>query len=190
MKLTQNLQSVIYHFGEMASRWGFNRTVGQMLGLIVLSEAPLSADQIAEQLTISRGNVSMAAKELQSWQLIRVHRESGDRKDYYVTNGSIWELAQRVMAERTKREINPTLSLMRSQMMENETDQNGAAEDATTSVYAQQQMREVHDLLELFTLWFADVQNMKQEHIKSLMKMGSGVSKVLELKDKLKISRG
>lgn len=189
MKLTQNLQSVIYHFGEMASRWGFNRTVGQMLGLIVLTESPLSAEQIAEQLTISRGNVSMAAKELQSWQLIRIHRESGDRKDYYVSNGNIWELAQRVMAERTKREINPTLSLMRSQMMDSDIDRKSRGDDATAEAYAQQQMREVHDLLELFTLWFTDVQSMKQEHIKALMKMGSGVGKVLELKDKLTLNR-
>lgn len=178
MKLNHELQSVVLHFGEMGSRWGFNRTVGQMLGLIVLSETPLSAEQIAEQLNISRGNVSMATKELQSWQLIRIHRESGDRKDYYLANGSIWELGQQVMAERVKREINPTLSLMRSHILNN-------GDESPTPPYALEQIQEVHDLLELFMLWFADVQNMKQEHVKALMKMGAGVGKVLEFKDKL-----
>lgn len=179
MTLNEDLQAIIYHFGEMGSRWGFNRTVGQMLGLIVLTETPLSAEQIAQSLNISRGNVSMAAKELQSWQLIRIHRESGDRKDYYLANGSIWQLAQQVMAERSKREVSPTLSLMRSQLMSSEHD------DSRLPAYSKQQIQQVHDLLELFTLWFADVQNMKQEHIKALMKMGSGVGRVLELKDKL-----
>ncbi len=179
MTINDDMQAVIYHFGEMGSRWGFNRTVGQMLGLIVLTEEPLSAEQIAQSLNISRGNVSMAAKELQSWQLIRVHREAGDRKDYYVANGTIWELAQQVMAERSKREVSPTLSLMRSQLMSAESD------EGRMPSYAKEQIQQVHDLLELFTLWFADVQSMKQEHIKALMKMGSGVGKVLELKDRL-----
>lgn len=179
MALTEDMQAIVYHFGEMGSRWGFNRTVGQMLGLIVITQAPLTADEIAQHLQISRGNVSMASKELQSWQLIRVHREPGDRKDYYRANGSIWELAQQVMTERSKREISPTLSLLRNQLMKAEQD------EVQLSVYAESQLQEVHDLLELFTLWFADVQNMKQEHVKALMKMGSGVGKVLELKDKL-----
>lgn len=179
MDLNQNTRAVVYHFGEMGSRWGFNRTVGQMLGLIVLSELPLSAEDVASGLQVSRGNVSMAAKELQSWQLIRVHREPGDRKDYYCTNGSIWEMAQQVMKERAKREINPTLSVLRNQLLEAENDKAAYGE------HAARQVREVHDLLELFTLWFDDVQSMKQEHIRALMKMGSGVGKVLEMKDRL-----
>lgn len=179
MSLNQDLQTIVYHFGEMGSRWGFNRTVGQMLGLIVLSETPLCAEDISAQLQVSRGNVSMAAKELQSWQLVKVHREPGDRKDYYVANGSIWELAQQVMSERTKREINPTLSVLRNQLLQAE--QGEVSYDGHTA----RQVQEVHDLLELFMLWFADVQNMKQEHIRALMKMGSGVGKVLEMKDKL-----
>lgn len=179
MTLTQDMQSMVYHFGEMGSRWGFNRTVGQMLGLIVIIQAPLTADEIAQCLQISRGNVSMAVKELQSWQLIRVHREPGDRKDYYCANGSIWELAQQVMTERSKREISPTLSLLRNQLMKGDQD------EVHLPAYARSQLQEVHDLLELFTIWFADVQYMKQEHVKALMKMGSGVGKVLELKEKL-----
>ena len=83
------------------------------------------------------------------------------------------------MSERSKREVNPTLSLMRGKLI------NAEQDGERMPPYAKQQIQQVHDLLELFTLWFADVQNMKQEHIKALMKMGSGVGKVLELKDKL-----
>ena len=81
MKLTPELESCVVHFGEMGSRWGFNRTVGQMLALIVLSDRPLSADDIAAALNVSRGNVSMATRELHSWHLIRTHREPGDDAD-------------------------------------------------------------------------------------------------------------
>ena len=57
MQMAPMTESFVLHFGEMGSRWGFNRTVGQMYGLIVLSEAPLSANDISSALSISRGNV-------------------------------------------------------------------------------------------------------------------------------------
>lgn len=176
MKLSANLQSTVVHFGEMASRWGFNRSVGQMLAVIVFTEDPLSADDVSELLGISRGNVSMAAKELQSWQLIRVHRIAGDRKDYYIPNGDIWQMAQQVLNERRKREVDPTLSLLRSQLLDS---------DEAETDFALAKMQEINDLLELFTHWLDDVQRMKPEHLQALLKLGSGVGKVLDIRDKL-----
>ena len=66
--MTPMIQACVMHFGEMGSRWGINRTVGQMYALLVLSAEPLTADQIAERLGFSRSNVSMGLKELQSWE--------------------------------------------------------------------------------------------------------------------------
>ena len=177
MTIPPDIQSFVLHFGEMGSRWGFNRSVAQMIALIVISVHPLSADDIADALNISRGNVSMAIKELNSWQLIRTHREPGDRKDYYLANGSIWELGQQVLAERKKREVDPTMSMLRSQLMNREHNE--------FSDTAYEKMQEIYDLLELFNHWFDDVQNMKPEHLKALMKLGSGVGKVLEITGKV-----
>nr|WP_194362746.1 MarR family transcriptional regulator [Neptunicella marina] len=175
--MSPELESCIMHFGEMGSRWGFNRTVGQMFALIVFSEDPLNADQIAATLGISRGNVSMGIKELQSWNLIRTQSVLGDRKDYFKPNGSIWDLGMQVMVERRKREMDPTLSLLRGQLMSHN--------NSDTNEYALNQMQQIHNLLEMFGSWFDDVQRMKPEQLKTLLKLGSGVGKVLELKDRL-----
>ena len=61
----------VAHFGEMGSKWGINRTVGQIYALIFVSPEPLNADDIAEKLEFSRSNVSMGLKELQPWRLCR-----------------------------------------------------------------------------------------------------------------------
>ncbi|MDN4501664.1 MarR family transcriptional regulator [Alteromonadaceae bacterium BrNp21-10] len=175
--LTAELESVVMHFGEMGNRWGFNRTVGQMFALIVFTEEPMNADQIAATLGISRGNVSMGIKELQSWQLIRTQSLPGDRKDYFKPNGSIWDLAMQVMVERRKREMDPTLSLLRSQLISSEAEDNNN--------YTHQQMHAIHDLLEMFGGWFTDMQKMKPEQLKTLLKLGSGVGKVLDMKERL-----
>ena len=60
----------IAHFGEMGSKWGINRTVGQIYALLYVPPQALNADEIAEALAFSRSNVSMGLKELQAWRLV------------------------------------------------------------------------------------------------------------------------
>lgn len=177
MKLASKIESFVMHCGEMGSRWGFNRTVGQMYGLMIISENSLTAVEIAESLNISRGNVSMGIKELQSWRLINITHKPKDRKEYYAPAGSIWEMAIRVFEERRKREVDPTLSLLRNNLLDEPT--------TTQETYAHQQMLEIHDLLETITQWAGELQKMNPDNLNKLMKLGSGVSKVLDIKDKL-----
>ncbi len=177
MIIAPKLESFVMHCGEMGSRWGFNRTVGQMYGLMIISEEPLTAVEIAETLNISRGNVSMGIKELQSWRLISISHKPKDRKEYYAPAGSIWDMAIRVFEERRKREVDPTLSVLRDNLLDEPTN--------AKETYAQQQMLEIHDLLETVTQWAGELQTMNPDNLNTLMKLGSGVSKVLDIKDKL-----
>ena len=177
MKMTPMIESFVFHFGEMGSRWGFNRTVGQIFALLVLSEEALSANDISEALSISRGNVSMGLKELGSWQLVQTIHKQGDRKEYYNNRGSIWDMANKVFEERRKRELDPTLSLLRDSIL----DEPANREER----YAQAQIQEIHDLLENINNWTQSLQNLSPDKLNTLMKLGSGVGKVLDLKDKL-----
>ncbi|QJR81499.1 transcriptional regulator [Alteromonas pelagimontana] len=182
MKMTPLITSAVMHFGEMGSRWGFNRTVGQILALIVLSDKPLAAQEIADALSISRGNTSMGLKELQSWQLIKQHLIPGERKEFFVPAGTIWVLANRVFEERRKREIDPTLSLLRDLLLDK------PANDV--EVNAQEKLNEIHDLLESVTAWSAELQHLGPDKLNTLMKLGSGVGRILDLKDKLLPGKG
>lgn len=174
--MTPKIEAFVMHFGEMGSRWGFNRTIGQIMGLLIMSEEPLSAVTLSDELNISRGNVSMGIKELQSWRLVSVHHKPGDRKDYYQPAGDIWELANRVFEERRKREMDPTLSMLRSAILDEPANDE--------EVFAQGRMAEIHDLLETITQWAGELQKMSPEKLTTLMKLGSGVAKVLDMKDR------
>jgi len=169
MKMTPLITSAVMHFGEMGSRWGFNRTVGQILALIVLNEEPISAQEIADALNISRGNTSMGLKELQSWRLVKQHLVPGERKEFFMAN--------RVFEERRKREIDPTMSLLRDLLLDAPANEKEAN--------AQHKLNEIHDLLESITAWSEELQNLGPEKLNTLMKLGSGVGRMLELKDKL-----
>ncbi len=176
MQLSPILQSFVLHFGEMGSRWGINRTVGQIYALLFASAEPLNADQIMEKLGFSRSNVSMGLKELQTWNLVRLIHRPGDRRDYFAAPDDIWTIVRTLAEERKKREIDPTLSMLRELLM-----QTPGNEDER---HAQGRMREMHDLIELLTRWYGDVQGLDTERLVMLLSLGARVQKILEIKDK------
>ena len=167
----------VSHFGEMGSRWGINRTVGQIYALIFISQRALNADKIAETLEFSRSNVSTGLKELQSWRLVRLKHLPGDRREYFDAPADVWEIFRVLAEERRRREIEPTLSMLRMALLESPT---SAAER-----HAQERMRQMHELIDRLMTWFDDVQKLAPETAMQLMGMGATVTRVLEFKDRV-----
>jgi DNA-binding transcriptional regulator GbsR (MarR family) len=175
VNLTPLAQKFILHFGEMGSRWGINRTVGQMYALLYVSGKPLNADEIAEHLQFSRSNVSMGLKELQSWRLVKLLHQPGDRREYFEPPKDVWDIFKALLEERRRREVEPTLSMLRDALLETPASES--------DLVAQQRMREMYELIELSSSWFDDVQRLSPDTLTSLMKMGSTVGKLLDVGD-------
>ncbi|WP_041523063.1 GbsR/MarR family transcriptional regulator [Gilvimarinus agarilyticus] len=165
------IESFVRHFGEMGSRWGINRTVGQMYAYIVLSEEPVNADELAAALSVSRSNVSMGLKELQSWNLVRLKHIAGDRKDYFTAPEDVWEIARTLLNERRKREIDPTLTVMRELLMDKPADRGER--------YAQSRIEDMYKLIEMMTHWSDEIQRLSPKQLARMLKLGAGVSKLL-----------
>jgi DNA-binding transcriptional regulator GbsR (MarR family) len=182
MNLSPLSQDFVLHFGEMGSRWGINRTVGQIYALLYISTRPLNADEIAEALAFSRSNVSMGLKELESWRLTRLQHLPNDRREYFSAPEDVWAIFRTLAEERRKREIDPTLSMLRGAML--------AIPDSEQDRHAQQRMRQMHDVIEMATSWFNDLQGLDPDTLRQLMGMGATVTKLLEMKDKLKAVAG
>jgi DNA-binding transcriptional regulator GbsR (MarR family) len=180
--LSPLVRSFVGHFGEMGSRWGINRTVGQIYALIFVSPVALNADEIAERLEFSRSNVSMGLKELQAWRLVNLRHLPGDRREYFDAPAEAWEIFRTLAEERRRREIEPTLSMLRNALLE--------APSSDADRVALERMRGMHDLIELMTTWFDDVQRLDQQTLAKLMKMGSKVQRLLEFTDKVKVVSG
>ena len=177
MNLPPLVQTAVLHFGEMGSRWGFNRTVGQIYALLFLSSQPLNAETIASQLGFSRSNVSMGLKELQGWKLIHLKHLPGDRREYFTTPDDVWEILLTIVEERKKREIDPTLSMLRDALMQSPT----TVEERD----AQVKLSQMHELIELLAGWYGDVRELEPDRLLQLLALGSRVQKVLEIKDRL-----
>jgi DNA-binding transcriptional regulator GbsR (MarR family) len=170
VKLPPLQEEFVLHFGEMGSRWGINRTVGQIYALLFLSEKPLNAEEISDCLGFSRSNVSMGLKELQAWNLVRLKHFPGDRREYFTTPGDLWEIVRILAEERKRREIDPTLSKLRELQLS-----AGQAEGADDA-YARQRIEELTKLIELLTGWYEDVRRLETERLVQLLTLGAKVN--------------
>src|SRR5215475_4567247 len=113
MKLTPVMEKYVLHWGEMGTRWGVNRSIAQIHALLYLSPQPLTAEEIADTLSIARSNVSTSLKELQSFGLIRLTHVLGDRRDHFESIKDNWEMLMLIVEERKRREIDPTIAMLR-----------------------------------------------------------------------------
>src|SRR5713101_854925 len=97
----------------MSSLWGISPTMARIHGLLYITGAALSMDDIMARLAISRGNVSMNLSKLVEWGLVRRIHKRGDRRDYYQSLSDVWEMFTLVASQRKRREIDPILNLLR-----------------------------------------------------------------------------
>ena len=177
--LAPSIQAFILHFGEMGSRWGINRTVGQIYALLYIAEEPLNAEQITDRLGLSRSNVSMGLKELQSWRLVQSQHLPGDRKDYFSTPEDILDIALTLLEEKRKRELDPTLTLLRQTLME--------APNTSEQAHARKRLQEMCELMEQVSDWSDDLLKLSRSDLELLLRFGNKVPRLLEMKDKLNI---
>lgn len=112
-RLTRAQEQFILEWGRMGSSWGINRTMAQIHALLCVSSEPLSVDQIMQRLLISRGNASMSLRDLMDWGLVRRFRRPGERRDVYTSESDPWQMFSRVVRERKRREIDPTVRALR-----------------------------------------------------------------------------
>jgi DNA-binding transcriptional regulator GbsR (MarR family) len=147
---------------RMSSLWGISPTMAEIHGLLYITGAALSMDEIMARLGISRGNVSMNLSKLAEWGLIRRVHKRGDRRDYYESLSDVWEMFTLVASQRKRREIDPILNTLREckDQLSPET-LGSSAEDAQ----GQEQRRRVQDLLSLLSLMDRLSQRFFESHL-------------------------
>jgi len=108
------LRDFVEAWGAMGSLWGINRSVARVHALLMASEDPLSLDEIAERLQMSKGNASMSLRDLRTFGVVRQVEAPGDRRDFYVTEPDVWTMFFRILSERKRREFDPARDAIRT----------------------------------------------------------------------------
>ncbi|HVM94503.1 MAG TPA: MarR family transcriptional regulator [Terriglobales bacterium] len=165
----------ILHWGEMGTRWGINRTVAQIHALLHITAAPMTAEEIAELLNVARSNVSTSIRELQSWGLVRAVHELGDRRQHFESVKDVWEMFRIIIDQRKKREIDPTIDLLRFCISELH---GGNADD----VYTKRRLEEIYEFFSDVDMLYRDTYQLPVATLKTLVKARGTVRKLLSSK--------
>ncbi len=86
--------------GDFFEMNGLPTSAGRIVGLLLISEEPKTAGEIARLLVMSRGSVSMSMKTLKTVGMVKRHSVLGDRKAYHYVSEDIWlELERRLLQQ-------------------------------------------------------------------------------------------
>ena len=171
MQLTRIMERFILHWGEMGTRWGVNRSVAQIHALLYLAPEPLPAEEIADTLGMARSNVSNSLKELQNWELVQVTHALGDRRDHFHAEQDIWEILRVIVDGRKRREIDPTLSVLREFAA-------GASADTDTPADVKARIVSMLEFLEELSTWYEQIRQMPRTALMKLMRLGVRIRKL------------
>jgi DNA-binding transcriptional regulator GbsR (MarR family) len=172
MLLSDSTRQFILHWGEMGTRWGVNRTVAQVHALLYLSPESLTAEDIAETLSVARSNVSTSLKELQNWNLVQIESRIGDRRDFFHTSADVWTLFLTIVEQRVEREIIPTLTMLRRCAVQAKAE-HPSQPAITERITAMQVFME-----ELFG-WYSQIKKLPPASLRSLIRVGNGITRIL-----------
>jgi DNA-binding transcriptional regulator GbsR (MarR family) len=166
--LTPVQQQFILHWGEMGVRWGINRTMAQIHALLYLSPSPLHAEAIAGTLGVARSNVSNSLRELQNWGIVKIVHVMGDRRDHFETMKDVWEMFRQVLDERKKREIDPTVKMLRECAEQSARDKDRATHERLVAM---------RDFFETMSTWYEQIDQLPTPAVIKFVKLGGKVGK-------------
>ncbi len=164
----------ILYWGDMGTQWGVNRSVAQIHALLYLSTDPLNAEQISEELGIARSNVSNSLKELVGWRLIQRVPVAGDRREHFVAETDVWEMALLIARGRKEREIDPAIRAIDMCVTQAETET--MLDPAVLS-----RMHAMQDFLATADKWSNQMLSVPKSNLSALMKMGTKVLTLLRV---------
>jgi DNA-binding transcriptional regulator GbsR (MarR family) len=159
----------------MGTRWGINRTVAQIHALLYLSSQPLAAEDIAKTLSVARSNVSTSIRELESWGLVRPVHVLGERREHYESMKDVWEMFRVIVEQRKRREVDPTLQLLRRSLAE-------LSRDGGADHYTRERLEDMAEFFEVATAAYEEISQISPQRLRGLLKMRGRLRKLLRLR--------
>ncbi len=78
---------------------GMPKSIGEIYGLLFVSPEPLTLDSLVERLNMSKGSASQGLKLLRAFGAVKAIYQPGDRRDYFVAQTELKQLAAGFMRE-------------------------------------------------------------------------------------------
>jgi DNA-binding transcriptional regulator GbsR (MarR family) len=112
MEFLEGKEKFLQAWGTLGSDWGISKTMAQIHALLMIAPQAMTADEVMEELDISRGNANMNLRALLDWGLVHKIMKAGDRKEYFTAEKDMWVVIRQIMTHRKKKELEPIVALL------------------------------------------------------------------------------
>lgn len=175
VELTPAALKFVLHWGEMGQAWGINRTMAQVHALLFISPEALDAAAISTLLGVSRSNVSTSLRELITWGVVRRVHVIGCRCDRFEALKDVFETFRVIMAERKRREMDPTIALLEHCVAE-------AKAAGPDEEYTREQLEKMLEFTRLVTMFYGHIDRLPPPALQALFKGGATLSRMFGAK--------
>lgn len=177
MELTPAAKKFVLHWGEMGQAWGINRTMAQVHALLFVAPEALDAEEISRLLDVSRSNVSTSLRELITWGVVRRVHIIGDRRDRFEALKDVMETFRVIMAERKRREMDPTIALLEHCVRE-------AKDGGDDEAYTRAQLEQMLEFTRMLTIWYSQIDRLPTPALQRLFRAGAKIAKLFGAGDR------
>jgi DNA-binding transcriptional regulator GbsR (MarR family) len=116
--------STVAGLGRLTRFFGFSDVMGRLYGTVLLSPEPMSLDDLAGSLEISKGSVSMNMRALERWGMAKEVWVRGERKKFYAAESDLWQVIRNVLGSRESREVQLALNVLGESVAKLKTAEN------------------------------------------------------------------
>lgn len=174
MELTPAAKKFVLHWGEMGQAWGINRTMAQVHALLFISPEALDAEEISLLLDVSRSNVSTSLRELITWGVVKRVHIIGDRRDRFEALKDVMETFRVIMAERKRREMDPTIALLEHCVEE-------ARRGGPREAYTREQLEKMLEFTTMVTIWYSQIDRLSTKSLERFFRAGARLARLFGL---------
>jgi DNA-binding transcriptional regulator GbsR (MarR family) len=167
------IEKLVLHWGEMASRWGISRTAAQIHALLYFSGKQLTADDLVGALGVARSHVSTSLRQLQTWGVVNVVHQLGERRDRFESIKDVWQVFEVLLDERKRREMDPTLKALR----ETAAQMGGASGEAGET---KERIKQMLEFFEVMDAWYGEVRRLPLPARAKLVRWGGKLQRWLQ----------
>ncbi|MFZ5651889.1 MAG: GbsR/MarR family transcriptional regulator [Bacillota bacterium] len=111
-KLSGARDTLIQALGRQSAFWGMGRTVGEIYAVLLLSTGPLSLEEVAKRMGVTKGNVSVSVRQLEQLGMVRRSWQKGDRRVFFEAETDFWKIVHIFLGLRHKPEFEQSFTLL------------------------------------------------------------------------------
>ena len=148
---------------QICSKFGLNNIMAQLYALLYLSKHPLSLDDMAERLKISKGSASINIRAVERYGAVRRVWVKGSRKDYYEAETDIVKVIMDRITSMAQRRISEIDEMLKSSYkILNSVNSSNKEEEEAINVFKERldKLKELHSqaqsLFDLFNSGLLD----------------------------------